>query len=135
MSGRTVMSVARSSARRAGFSVMELIVSIAILAILAGTLVPVMAKKLAASRDARRLSDVKTLVDAVEGYLLDKGTLPNGDAESGTGLGMRIVRSLAAQLGGELAVEVDGGTKVRLTFPVASKLSAVLAARGRTSHP
>lgn len=25
------------------------------------------------------------MVDAVEGYLLDKGSLPNGDAESGTG--------------------------------------------------
>jgi prepilin-type N-terminal cleavage/methylation domain-containing protein len=75
----------RALRRRAGFSLMELIVSIAILAILAGTLVPVMAKKLAASRDARRLSDVKTVVDAVEGYLLDKGSLPNGDAESGTG--------------------------------------------------
>jgi prepilin-type N-terminal cleavage/methylation domain-containing protein len=68
-----------------GFSLMELIVSIAILAILAGTLVPVMAKKLAASRDARRLSDVKTVVDAIEGYLLDRGALPNGDPESGTG--------------------------------------------------
>jgi prepilin-type N-terminal cleavage/methylation domain-containing protein len=71
--------------RRAGFSLMELIVSIAILAILAGTLVPVVANKLAAARDARRLSDVKTVVDAVEGYLADKGTLPNGDAETGTG--------------------------------------------------
>lgn len=71
--------------RRAGFSLMELIVSIAILAILAGTLVPVVANKLAAARDARRLSDVKTVVDAVEGHLVDKGSLPNGDAESGTG--------------------------------------------------
>src|SRR5262249_2967572 len=70
---------------RAGFSLMELIVSIAILAILAGTLVPVVANKLAAARDARRLSDLKTVVDAVEGYLADKGSLPNGDAESGTG--------------------------------------------------
>ena len=84
MNGETGFG-ASDSTRKAGFSLMELIVSIAILAILAGTLVPVVAKKLAAARDARRLSDMKTVVDAVEGYLLDKGSLPNGDAESGTG--------------------------------------------------
>ncbi len=76
---------ARAVARRAGFSLMELIVSIAILAILAGTLVPVMAKKLAASRDARRLNDTKTAVDSIESYLLDKGALPDGDVEAGNG--------------------------------------------------
>ena len=71
--------------RCAGFSVMELIVAIAILAILAGTLVPVVSGKLAAARDARRLTDLKTVVGAVECYLLDKGSLPDGDAEPGAG--------------------------------------------------
>ena len=74
-----------TSARRRGFSLMEFIVAIAILAILAGTLAPVLAKRLAASRDARRLTDVKKVVDAVEAYLLDKGSLPRGDDEPGTG--------------------------------------------------
>jgi len=85
MTGRNAPAGATRPRRPAGFSLMELIVAIAILAILAGTLVPVMAKKLAAARDARRLSDAKAMVDAIEGYLLDKGSLPDGDAEAGTG--------------------------------------------------
>lgn len=85
MIGWNTKTKAEGAKRRAGFSLMELIVSIAILAILAGTLVPVVANKLAAARDARRMSDVKTVVDAIEGYLADKISLPNGDAETGTG--------------------------------------------------
>jgi type II secretory pathway pseudopilin PulG len=75
----------RAERRRSAFSVMELVVSVAILAILAGTLVPVVSNKLAAARDARRLVDAKRCVDALERHLTDKGRLPDGDAEVGTG--------------------------------------------------
>ena len=71
--------------RCAGFTLMELIVSVSILAILAGTLVPVVSDKLTATRDARRISDLKTIVDAVEGYMADNGKLPEPDPEKGYG--------------------------------------------------
>jgi general secretion pathway protein G len=74
-----------SRVRPAGFSLMELVIAISIMAILAGTLAPVVSDRLASTRDARRLTDVKTLVTAVEGYLMDVGKLPDHDAESGYG--------------------------------------------------
>ncbi len=53
--------------------------------VLAGVLVPVVGDRLARSRDARRLSDLKTVVQAVDAYLYDTGTLPDHDAETGYG--------------------------------------------------
>ncbi len=44
-----------------------------------------MGNKLAASRDARRINDCKTMCQAVESYLLDKGSLPAHDSEGGYG--------------------------------------------------
>ncbi len=74
-----------SRSRTAGFSLMELVISISILAILAGTLAPVVSDKLTATRDARRLSDLKTVANAVEGYLQDEGKLPDHDVETAYG--------------------------------------------------
>ncbi|MBM4014799.1 MAG: prepilin-type N-terminal cleavage/methylation domain-containing protein [Planctomycetes bacterium] len=86
MTGRTRegrMAQARSA--RAGFSLMELVVSIAILTLLAGVLVSVMGNKLTAGRDARRINDCRAMCQAIESYLLDKGKLPAHDAEVGYG--------------------------------------------------
>lgn len=62
--------------RRSAFTLIELVVVILILAILAGALVPRVTDRLAASRDARRLSDLHVVRDAIEQYYLDKGAYP-----------------------------------------------------------
>ncbi|HUR28122.1 MAG TPA: prepilin-type N-terminal cleavage/methylation domain-containing protein [Planctomycetota bacterium] len=59
-----------------GFTASELIVVILILAILAGVLVPRVTDRLAAARDAQRLSDVRRLRDAIDQYFLDHGAYP-----------------------------------------------------------
>jgi general secretion pathway protein G len=61
---------------RNGFSLSELAVVILIFAILAGVLVPRVTDRMALSRDAHRLADLRTLRDAVERYFLDKGAYP-----------------------------------------------------------
>jgi type II secretory pathway pseudopilin PulG len=59
------------------------VVVIAIMVTLAGVIVPVVGDRLARARDARRLSDLKTLVQAIDNYLYDTGTLPDHDVEAG----------------------------------------------------
>lgn len=64
---------------RAGFSLLELVAVVAILVLLAGALVPAMGQRMAGTRDARRLHDLKVLRDAIEQYRLDKGVWPVAD--------------------------------------------------------
>ena len=75
----------RPSARQAGFTLLELVVVVAILSVLAGVLVPVVGQRLQRSRDARRMQDLKLIVRAVEDYLYDTGELPEHDPEVGSG--------------------------------------------------
>ena len=65
-----------SRRNRAAFTLIELVVVISILAILAGALIPRMTNRMAAARDARRLSDVTALRDAIDQYYMDKGQYP-----------------------------------------------------------
>lgn len=81
----TRISTPDGTRRCRGFCALELLVSLALLAVVAGVLTPVLSNRRAASRDARRLRDLKSLVEAVERYLLDTGSLPKHDAESGNG--------------------------------------------------
>ena len=74
----------RISVRR-GFTLVELVVVISILAILSGVLVPRVSKHIQSSRDARRLADVKTIRNAVEQYYMDKGAYPAADRNSSYG--------------------------------------------------
>lgn len=70
------MQVTHSTKTNDGFTLSELIVVLLILAILAGVLVPRVTDRLAAARDAQRMSDVRRVRDALEQYFLDRGNYP-----------------------------------------------------------
>jgi type II secretion system protein G len=59
-----------------GFTLIELVVVVAILAILAGVIVPRVSGNMAYSRDTRRLADVRRVRQAIEQYHADKGEYP-----------------------------------------------------------
>ena len=71
--------------KRSGFTLIELIVVISILAILSGVLVPRVKDHMQAARDARRLSDVKTIRNAIEQYYWDKGEYPPANTSNSYG--------------------------------------------------
>ena len=64
------------TAAKKGFTLIELVVVIAILAILAGVLVPRVSNHMASARDSRRLADVRSIRNAVEQYYMDKAVYP-----------------------------------------------------------
>jgi len=70
---------------RAGFTLIELVVVILILAVLAGALVPRVTNRLSSARDARRLQDAQAVRDAIEQYFLDKGVYPPAKQNAGFG--------------------------------------------------
>lgn len=65
-----------------GFTLIELVVVISILAILSGVLVPRVSSHLKAARDARRLADIKAVRTAIEEYRQDKGSYPAPNTNS-----------------------------------------------------
>lgn len=62
--------------RATGFTLMELVVVLSILAILAGALIPRVTGRMAAARDARRIQDIQTVRDAIDQYYLETGHYP-----------------------------------------------------------
>ena len=70
---------------RQGFTLIELVVVIAILAVLAGVLVPRVSNHMSSARDARRLSDIKAVRRAVEQYYMDKGNYPAANTNGSYG--------------------------------------------------
>ncbi|MCC7015127.1 MAG: prepilin-type N-terminal cleavage/methylation domain-containing protein [Planctomycetes bacterium] len=71
--------------RRAGFTLIELIVVVLILAVLAGVLVPRVSNRLASARDTRRMEDITALRDAIEQYFLDEGSYPAASSNASFG--------------------------------------------------
>jgi type II secretion system protein G len=68
-----------------GFTLIELLVAISILAILAGALIPRITSRLARARDARRLSDIHAIRDAIDRYYQEMGTYPPAKASASAG--------------------------------------------------
>jgi len=68
--------------KKRGFTLIELVVVISILAILSGVLVPRVKDHMKAAKDAKRLSDIKTIRNAVEQYYMDKGEYPAANTNS-----------------------------------------------------
>lgn len=62
-----------------GFTLVELMITIAIIGILAGALFPSVGQYLKRSRDAGRITDVKTLTTAIDAYLIDTDKFPDND--------------------------------------------------------
>ncbi len=65
-----------TSDRRPGFTLIDLIIVISLMAILAGAMVPRFSGRLATSRDAQRLSDINAIRDAIDQYYQDRGVFP-----------------------------------------------------------
>ena len=79
--------------RRAGFTIIELLIVVTILSLLAGALVPVLEENLSDSRDTRRMADLKNLSWAIQAYHAVNGSFPDtggawqGDPPAYGGLG------------------------------------------------
>ena len=59
-----------------GFTLIELVTVVAILAILAGAIVPLVSRHMAHSRDVRRLADMRAVASAIDQYFVDNGRYP-----------------------------------------------------------
>ncbi len=75
----------RRPSTRSGFTLMELIVVVLILSVLGGALIPRVTERMAATRDARRLSDIAVVRNAIEQYHLDHGIFPPANQDPGSG--------------------------------------------------
>jgi prepilin-type N-terminal cleavage/methylation domain-containing protein len=78
----------RHLGRRAGFTIIEMLIVVTILAMLAGILIPVLETEAATARDARRASDLKSVASALAHDYQDNRAYPDtsdawqGDAGS-----------------------------------------------------
>lgn len=63
-----------------GFTLIEMVVVISVLAILSGVIVPRVSDHQREARDARRLADIKTIRNAVEQFHMDRGEFPQAEA-------------------------------------------------------
>ena len=87
------MRIHSSTSTRAGFSIIEIMIVVAVIAMLSGILVPVLDRELTQAADSRRAGDIKTIQAAVESYYRTNGSYPDtgnvwqGDAPNFGGFG------------------------------------------------
>jgi prepilin-type N-terminal cleavage/methylation domain-containing protein len=65
--------------RRSAFSLLELVIVVSIISILAGAVAPNLTKRLAKSRDGRRLADMHAIQEAIELFHVENGRWPAAD--------------------------------------------------------
>jgi general secretion pathway protein G len=61
-----------------GFTILEIVIAIAVLALLAGTIVPMVGSTMADSKRAQAQAEVKAITEAIGRYKLDTGLYPPG---------------------------------------------------------
>lgn len=64
--------------RTAGFSLMEVIVAVSVIALLAGVLTPMIGNVIEDGRKSKALEDCKAIADAIGAYRADVGSYPPG---------------------------------------------------------
>jgi type II secretory pathway pseudopilin PulG len=74
-----------ANTRTAGFSLIEAVIVLSILAILCGALVPRVTNRLALSRDLQRLTDMRVLQEAIDKYCADHGHPPAAEENASYG--------------------------------------------------
>lgn len=68
-----------------GVTLIELVVVVAILAILAGAMIPRVTNRMAQARDAHRLADMLVIQHAIDQFKLDKGHYPTANQNASYG--------------------------------------------------
>ena len=63
--------------RQAGFTIIEMLIVVTILAMLAGVLVPVLQEGQETARDSRRMQDLRSVQSAVADYFRAEGQYPD----------------------------------------------------------
>ncbi|MFT7669167.1 MAG: prepilin-type N-terminal cleavage/methylation domain-containing protein [Planctomycetota bacterium] len=71
------------SKSKSAFSLFELIIAVSIISILAAAVAPTMTRRLAKTRDARRIADMQAVLEAIQLFHADKGRWPVADANAG----------------------------------------------------
>lgn len=72
------ISMTTNGAARRGFSLMEVIVAVSVLALLAGVLTPMVGSVVEENKKSRAADDCKAIAQAIGAYLADVGTYPPG---------------------------------------------------------
>lgn len=74
---RVTLPHLRTSARHSGFTIIEMLIVVTILAMLAGILVPILENEARTARDARRASDLKSVASALAHYKQVNSSYPD----------------------------------------------------------
>ena len=90
-----------------GFTLIELLVVVAIIGILATVVLASLDSARSRARDAKRLSDIRTIQTALEAYYLENGTYPLLNVPNGSWIGSHLDHwsDLEAALGTALPVD------------------------------
>lgn len=93
------MNTVKNKEREKGFTLIELLVVIAIIAILSSVVLASLNSARTKGRDAKRISDIKQIKNALEIYRNDFGQYPVGDIYAtgvltGGGLGIKYISSM-----------------------------------------